>query len=81
VKQFIGFKKAYDSFKQENLYNILVQFGIPKETCSDSESISQRGCGNFVTGNFVTGSFVTVILTPVILSPKYEQIGNFVTRM
>jgi hypothetical protein len=27
---FIDFKKAYDSVKREGLYNILVEFGIPK---------------------------------------------------
>ena len=27
---FIDFKKAYDSVRRENLYNILIAFGIPK---------------------------------------------------
>jgi hypothetical protein len=28
---FIDFKKAYDSVRREALYNILIQFGIPKK--------------------------------------------------
>jgi hypothetical protein len=28
---FIGFEKAYDSVKREGLYNILLQFDIPKK--------------------------------------------------
>jgi hypothetical protein len=30
-KQFIDFKKAYDSVRRETLYNILIEFGIPRK--------------------------------------------------
>ena len=28
---FIDFEKAYDSVRRETLYNILIEFGIPKK--------------------------------------------------
>jgi len=31
IKLFIDFKKAYDSVRREALYNILIEFGIPKK--------------------------------------------------
>jgi hypothetical protein len=31
---FIDFKRAYDSVKREVLYNILIEFGIPKKLIS-----------------------------------------------
>jgi hypothetical protein len=31
---FIDFKKAYDSVRREVLYNILIEFGIPRKLVS-----------------------------------------------
>jgi hypothetical protein len=28
---FVNFKEAYDSVRRETLYNILIEFGIPRE--------------------------------------------------
>jgi hypothetical protein len=30
-KLFMDFKKAYDSVRREELYNILIEFGIPRK--------------------------------------------------
>jgi hypothetical protein len=31
---FMDFKKAYDSVRRENLYKILIEFGIPRKLVS-----------------------------------------------
>ena len=36
---FIDFKKAYDSVRREALYNILIEFGIPKKMVSLMKSV------------------------------------------
>jgi hypothetical protein len=54
---FIDFKKAYDSVKREVLYNILVEFGIPKKLfrlikmCLN-ETYSKVGVGKLLSDKF-----------------------------
>ncbi|KAJ4431865.1 hypothetical protein ANN_20471 [Periplaneta americana] len=54
---FIDFKKAYDSVKREVLYNILIEFGIPKKLvrlikmCL-SETYSRVSIGQFLSDAF-----------------------------
>ncbi|KAJ4437929.1 hypothetical protein ANN_13868 [Periplaneta americana] len=54
---FIDFKKAYDSVKREVLYNILIEFGIPKKLvrlikmCL-SETYSRVRIGQFLSDAF-----------------------------
>ena len=54
---FIDFKKAYDSIKREKLYNILIQFGIPKKLVQLvrmclSDPISRVRVGNNMSDSF-----------------------------
>ncbi|KAJ4450520.1 hypothetical protein ANN_01947 [Periplaneta americana] len=54
---FIDFKKAYDSVKREDLYNILIEFGVPKKLirlikmCL-SETYSRVRIGQFLSDVF-----------------------------
>ena len=54
---FIDFKKAYDSVKREVLYNILIEFGIPKKLVQLikmclSETYSRVRIGQFLSDAF-----------------------------
>jgi hypothetical protein len=44
---FIDSKKAYDSFRREALYNILIEFGIPKKLVR----LRREGCTGCWWGN------------------------------
>jgi hypothetical protein len=52
---FIDFKKAYDSIKREILYNILVEFGIPKKLVrliKLNETYSKVSIGKLLSDKF-----------------------------
>jgi hypothetical protein len=50
---FIDFKKAYDSINREILYNILLEFGIPKKVVSLIKMCLNVTYNNVHIGNFV----------------------------
>jgi hypothetical protein len=36
---FLDFEKAYDSFRREVLYNILIEFGVPMQLVKQNKSV------------------------------------------
>jgi hypothetical protein len=54
---FIDFKKAYDSVRREVLYNILIEFGVPKKLVRLikmylNETYSEVHIGKHLSDNF-----------------------------
>jgi hypothetical protein len=54
---FINFKKAYDSIKREVLYNILVEFGIPKKLVRLIKMCLNETYSNVCVGKLLSDKF------------------------
>jgi hypothetical protein len=54
---FIDFKKAYDSVRREVLYNILIEFGIPKKQGRLIKMCLNETCSKVCTGEHLSGAF------------------------
>jgi hypothetical protein len=54
---FIDFKKAYDSVRREKLYNILIQFGIPKKLVQLVKVCLSDPTSKVRIGNIISDSF------------------------
>jgi hypothetical protein len=54
---FIDFKKAYDSIKREVLYNILLEFGIPKKLVSLMKMCLNETCSKVCIRKHLTDKF------------------------
>jgi hypothetical protein len=54
---FIDFKKAYDSVKREVLYNILLEFDIPKKLVRLIKMCLNETCSKVYVGNLLSDKF------------------------
>jgi hypothetical protein len=54
---FIDFKKAYDSFKREVLYNILLEFGIPKKLVRQTKMCLNEMYSKVCVGELLSHKF------------------------
>jgi hypothetical protein len=71
---FIDFRKAYDSVKGEVLYNILLEFGIPKKLVKLikmclNETYSRVRVGKFLSDKFpVQNGLKQDVLSPLLFN-------------
>jgi hypothetical protein len=54
---FIGFRKAYDSVRREVLYNILLEFGIPRKLVRLIKMCLNETCSKIRIGKHLSGAF------------------------
>jgi len=57
LKIFIDFKKAYDSVSREDLYNILIQFGIPMKLVRIIKMCLNEKCSRMRIGRNLSDRF------------------------
>jgi hypothetical protein len=54
---FVDFKKACDSVKREVLYNILLEFGMPKKLVRLIKMCLNETCSRVCVGKFLSETF------------------------